>query len=42
MAEGLVQGEKESIAKLQQLHNASTYKTFITFHSAQGESGQTA
>lgn len=37
MAQGLIAGEKKVIARLKQLDYASDYKTFITFHSAQGK-----
>jgi len=37
MAQGLIAGEKRAIAGLDQVDRTSNYKTFITFHSAQGE-----
>lgn len=37
MAQGLIAGEAKALATLKELKIASDYKTFITFHSAQGE-----
>ena len=38
MARGCIKGEKRAIKELAELKKAASYKTFITFHSAQGES----
>lgn len=38
MSQGLIAGEARIIADLQDISAASAYKTFITFHSAQGKS----
>jgi hypothetical protein len=37
MAQGLIAGEARAIASLGALGDLTDYKTFITFHSAQGE-----
>ena len=37
MAQGLIAGETKAMEALKQLKGMSNYKTFITFHSAQGK-----